>query len=51
MKLNATFNNSLVIWLLSVLLGEESRVPGWNHGRAASHWKTLHNERDSNSQL
>ena len=33
--LNATFNN------ISVILLEETRVPGENHWPAASHWQTL----------
>ena len=54
MVFNATFNN------ISVLLGEETRVPGENNRPATSHWQTLsHNvvsstplhEWDSNSQL
>jgi hypothetical protein len=62
MGFNATFNNISVIsesWL-SVLLVEETGVPGENHRPVASHWQTLlHNvvlstprhEQDSNSQL
>ena len=59
MVLNPTFNNISVISWLSVLLVEETRVPGENHRPVASHWQTLsHNvvsstsrhERDSNSQ-
>jgi hypothetical protein len=54
MVLSDTFNN------ISVLLVEETRVPGENHWPAASHWQTLsentvpstpHNKRGSNSQL
>jgi hypothetical protein len=59
MALHATFNNISIISWWSVLLVEETRVPGENHRPAASHWQTLsHNvasitpshERDSNSQ-
>jgi hypothetical protein len=38
---NATFNNISVISWRSVLLVDESRVPGDNHWPAASHWQTL----------
>jgi hypothetical protein len=34
---NATFNNISVIWWQSVLLVEETGVPGENHRPAASH--------------
>jgi len=60
MVFNATFNNISVISWWSVLLVEETGVPGENHQTVASHWKTLsHNvvsskpchERGSNSQL
>jgi hypothetical protein len=37
MVLNATFNNISVISWRSVLLVEETRVPGENHQPAASH--------------
>ena len=37
MDLNATFNNISVISWRSVLLVEETRVPGRNHRSAASH--------------
>ena len=37
MMLNATFNNNLVISWRSVLLVEETGVPGENHRPAASH--------------
>jgi len=56
---NATFNNISVILWRSILLMEETGVPGENHWPVVSHWKTLlHNaissttrhERDSNSQ-
>jgi hypothetical protein len=52
---NATFNNISVISWRSVLLVEETGVPGENHRSVASHWQNLsHNvvslKRDSNSQ-
>ena len=55
MVFNATFNTISVISWWSVLLVEETVVPGENHRPVASHWQTLsHNvvspERDSNSQ-
>jgi hypothetical protein len=59
MVFNATFNNIPVILWRSVLLMEETGVPGENHWPVASHWQTLshnvvsstpHNEWDSNSQ-
>jgi hypothetical protein len=40
MVLNATFNNISVILWWSVLLVEESGVPGESHQPAASHWQT-----------
>ena len=40
MVLNATFNNISVILWWSVLLLEESGVPGENHRPVASHWQT-----------
>jgi len=40
MVLNTTFNNISVIWWRSVLLVEETEVPGENHRPVASHWKT-----------
>ena len=60
MVFNATFNNMSVISWRSVLLVEETRVPGENHRLIASHWPTLsHNvasstsphEQGTNSQL
>ena len=60
MVFNATFNNISVISWRSVLLVEETGVPGENHRSAVSHWQTLshnivlstpHHERDLNSQL
>ena len=41
MVFNATFNNISVISLWSILLVEETRVPGENHRPIASHWQTL----------
>jgi hypothetical protein len=38
---NATFNNISAISWWSVLLVEETRVPGENQRPAASHWQTL----------
>ena len=37
MEFNATFNNISVISWRSVLLAEETKVPGENHRPAASH--------------
>jgi len=60
MVFNAYFNNISVISWRSVLLVEETRVPGENHPPVISHWQTLshnivwstpHYERCSNSQL
>ena len=52
---DATFNNISVVSWRSVLLVDETRVPGENHCSAASHWQSLsieYNspEGDSNSQ-
>jgi len=41
MVFTATFNNISVISWQSVLLVEETGVPGENHWAAASHWQTL----------
>jgi hypothetical protein len=41
MVFNATFNNISVILWWSVLLVEETGVPGKNHRPVASHWQTL----------
>ena len=41
MVFNATFNNFSVILWQSVLLMEETRVPGENHRPVSSHWQTL----------
>jgi len=60
MVFNATFNNISIIQWQSVLLVEETWVPGENHQPAASHWQylshkvvssTVSYEPDSNSQL
>jgi hypothetical protein len=60
MSFNATFNNISVISWRSVLLVEETGVPGENHRPVASHRQTLshyvvlstpRHERGSNSQL
>ena len=52
MAFSATYNNISVISWLSILLVEETGVPGENHWPDASHWqKLLHNEQGSNSQL
>ena len=51
MVFNATFNNISVISWLSVLLVEETGLPGENHRPAASHWQTLsHNVVSSTSR-
>ena len=42
MVLSATFNNISVILWRSVLLVEETRVPGENHWPVASCWKNYH---------
>jgi len=58
-EFNATFNNISVISWRSVLLVEETRVPGENNRPVSSHWQTLshkvvsrthRHERGSNSQ-
>jgi hypothetical protein len=41
MVFNATFNNILAISWWSVLLVEETGVPGENHRPTESHWLTL----------
>jgi len=41
MVFNATFNNISVISRRSVVLVEETGVPGENHRPIASHWETL----------
>jgi len=59
MVFNAIFNNISVISWQSVLLVEETGVPGENHRPVTSHWQasslnvvssTHRHERDSNSQ-
>jgi transcriptional regulator of aromatic amino acid metabolism len=50
---NATFNNISVISWQSVLLVEDTGVPGENHWPAASHWQLTSTpcyEQDANSQ-
>jgi hypothetical protein len=60
MVFNATSNNMSAISWRSVLLVDETRVPGENHRPATDHWQiwshnvvssSSHHERDSNSQL
>ena len=52
MVLNATFNNISVISWCSVLLVEETEVPGENHWPVSSHWQTLsHNVVSSTPHL
>jgi hypothetical protein len=41
MVFNVTFNNISVISWRSVLLEEETGVPGENHWHVASHWQAL----------
>jgi len=41
MVFNATFNNISAISWRSVLLVEETRIPGENHRPATSHWQSL----------
>jgi len=41
MVFNATLNNISVISWLSVILVDETDVPGENHRPAASHWKNF----------
>jgi hypothetical protein len=41
MVFNATFNNISAILWRSVLLMEETGVPGESHRPAAGHWQTL----------
>jgi hypothetical protein len=41
MMLNTTFNNISVISWRSVLLVDETGVPGENHRPVTSHWQTL----------
>ena len=52
MVFNNTFNNISVISWQSVLLVEETGIPGENHWNAASHWQTLsHNVVSSTPHL
>ena len=52
MVFNATFNNISIISWRSVLLVEESGVPGENHRPAASHCQALsHNVASSTPRL
>ena len=52
MVFNANFNNITFISWRSVLLVEETRVPGEKHRPAASHWQTLsHNVVSSTPRL
>ena len=52
MVFNVTFNNISVIWWRSVLLLEETWIPGENHRPAASHGQTLlHNVVSSTPRL
>ena len=49
MVFNATFNNIAVISWQSVLLVEETRVPGESHQPATSHWQILSHNVVSNT--
>jgi hypothetical protein len=49
MVFNTTFNNISVVLWCSVLLVEETGVPGENHHPAASHQKTLSHKVVSNT--
>jgi hypothetical protein len=49
MEFNASFNNTSVILGQSVLLVEDTGVPGKNHWPAASHWETLSHKVVSNT--
>jgi len=52
MVFNATLNSISVISWQSVLLMEETEVPGENHRPPASHWQTLsHNVVSSTPRL
>ena len=51
MVFNTTFNNISVISWWSVLLVEETRVPGENHRHVASHWLTLSHNVASSTPL
>jgi hypothetical protein len=49
MVFNTTFNNISVISWWSVLLVEETGIPGENHWPVASHWQTLSHNVVSNT--
>jgi len=49
MVFDATFSNILAILWRSVLLVEETGVPGENHRPLASHWQTLFHNVVSNT--
>ena len=50
MVINAPFNNISIISWRSVLLVEETGVPGNTHRLAASHWQTLSHTVPSSTQ-
>ena len=49
MMFNATFNSTSVILWRSVLLVEDTGIPGENHRPAARHSQTLSHNIDSNT--
>jgi hypothetical protein len=51
MVFNATFNNISVVSWWSVLLLEETIVPGENHQRVTSHWQPLSHNVVSSTQI
>ena len=51
MVFNTTFNNISVISLRSVLLMEETGVPGESHRPVASHRQTLSHNADGNLKM
>ena len=52
MVFNATLNNISAISWQSILLAEETKVPGENHRPVVSHWQTLfHNVVSSTPQI
>jgi len=52
MVFNTTFNNISVIAWRSVLMVEETRIPGENHWPVTSHWQTSsHNIKSSTPRL
>ena len=51
MAFNVTFNNMSVMSWQSVLLMEETGVPGENHRTVASHLQTSHNVVSSTPRL